>query len=283
MGSTAILQFDLEEGRNANAVVAAKALIEWVEAMQAASRVLDPSSSISVDLISAEAACLRFSTVMNFVEQTVLGKVADALDPYPRIKKLVTLNVLILPGAVAAGLIIASATGDDESSKPVETTTVESERAVATSPEVQRRVKAFYKTVQTDPAIKRVIVRESVDSAPILSVERAEFAERSGLWEPEEDEIIERKGGGIWTVVVTHPVAIGKPLTWGFMREGLPFRAKMVDLRFLAAIKNRTLPVTIQEGVTLSVRVSYDERLNGQLWIPVPGTYKIEEVLEPDF
>ena len=46
-----------------------------------------------------------------------------------------------------------------------------------------------------------------------------------------------RPGGGEWDVVVTHPVSLAKPASWGFMRVGLPFRAKMVDDRFLAAIR----------------------------------------------
>lgn len=86
---------------------------------------------------------------------------------------------------------------------------------------------------------------------------------------------------GIWNVVVTHPVAIGEPRVWGFMRDGLPFRAKVIDETFLSAIRDHTLHLEVQEGVMLTVQVSYLERLKGQTWEPVPGSWQIPRVLMP--
>lgn len=274
VSAPAILEFQLVDGTNIDAVVAAKALIEWIEAIREAAKVVDPTGSVNVDLVSAEPACLRFSTILNFVENHVFGKVSDALDPYPKIKQFLALNVLVLPGAVVAGLIVAAHQSPDPA-------VAEKQAEAAASPAVQGRVQSFYKTLQADPSIKTVVVRETRDGPVILSVDRSEFAERSGLWEADVDQPNERPGGGIWNVVVTHPVSIAKPLTWGFMRDGLPFRAKMVDERFLAAIRSGTLPLTIQEGVIMEVRVSYTERMERQLWIPVQGTYRIEEVISP--
>ena len=97
-GVPAILEFDLVDGANVDAVVAAKALIAWSEAIKEAAKIVDPTGEFSIDLVSAEPACLRFSTVLNFIEQTVLGKVSDALDPYPKLKQFLALNVLVLPG-----------------------------------------------------------------------------------------------------------------------------------------------------------------------------------------
>ena len=275
-GIPVILEFDLASGSNIDAVVAARALIAWSEAIKEAANIVDPSGGFSIDLVSAEPACLRFSTILNFAEQKVLGKVSDALDPYPKLKQFLALNVLVLPGVVIGGLIVADFDSDDPE-------TADKQQRVSDSPVVQKHVQTFYKEVQSDPAITRVVVRERSDGPAVIIVERNEFAERSGLWaiESDDDEPNERLGGGIWNVVVTHPVSIGKPLSWGFMRDGLPFRAKMVDPNFLAEIRSGTLPITIQEGVVMEVRVSYSERLEGQLWLPVTGTYKIEEVLSP--
>lgn len=271
----AILEFRLAPGANIDAVVAARALIAWSEAIKEAARIVDPAGTVSVDLISAEAACLRFSTVLNFVEQEVLGRASDSLDPYPRIKQFLALNILVLPGMVLGGFIGDHFKHDDPQ-------IAEKQQRVAESPLVQKHVEEFYKEVQIDPSIERVIVRESRDGPAIISIDRSEFAERSGLWAAQEDDQFdERQGGGTWNVVVTHPVSIAKPLSWGFMHDGFPFKAKMTDTRFLSAIRTGTLPIAIQEGVMMEVRVSYQERQEGQLWLPVPGTYRIDEVISP--
>lgn len=268
--TSAVLELDLEPGTNADAAVAAQALIDWVKAIQAAAAVIDPIGETKVSLISAEPACIRFKTVLQFIENKVMAPTAEALDPYPRLKTFLALNILALPGTLGIGLAI-------EALKPDEKT-----EAARNSPVVQQHVQNFYKTVQRDSAIKRVVVRERADGPAVISVDKAEFAERSGLWEPQPADDGDRQGGGIWTVVVTHPVAIAKPLTWGFMRDGLPFRAKMVDQKFLAAVKDGSLPITLQEGVTMRIRLSYREKLEGQLWVPVQGTYRVEEVISPE-
>ncbi|MBB3956866.1 hypothetical protein [Novosphingobium sediminicola] len=272
----AILEFGLVDGANVDAKIAAQALIEWVEALNAAAKAIDPSSSVAVDLVSAEAACLRFSTILKFIEQDVLGKASAKLDEYPRIKKLIALNLLVIPGAVVAGLVT-------EALKPEDPVLAELKKVIASSPAVKERVESFYRIVQSEKSIQNVVVRESRDGPPILKVDRAEFAERSGMWQPQDAPVQERDGGGNWSVVVTHPVAIAKPLMWGFMRDGLPFRAKMADEAFIAGIRNGTLPIAIQEGVVMQVHVSYRERLEGQIWVPVQGTYKIDKVISPSF
>lgn len=271
MQSPAILEFELEEGRHVSAEVAGRALIEWVAAIREANNAIDPDSEVIVDLLSAEPACLRFSAIMKFIDQDVLGRASKALEEVPNIKRLVALNVLVLPGAVVGGLTVNALSAPPS----------QEEQAVSRDPQVKERVQQFYKTVNADPAIKRVVIKETAKGPAIVSVGREEFAERSGLWEAQVEEMPEKRSSAEWDVVVTYPVALGRPLTWGFMRDGLPFRAKMKDERFLAAIRSGTLPITIQEGVVMRVRVSYLERLDGQLWFPVPGSYRIDEVLSP--
>ena len=268
----AILQFDTEESESVDAVIAAKALIKWSEAISAATKIVDPAGKVSIDLISAEPACLRFSTILRFVDQKVMGSAADALEPYPRIKQFVALNVIGLPGAVAAGLIVAFA--DDPEAR-------EAQQRVAESEEVQKPVREFYETIRNEPAINRVVIKERPDGPPVTTVERSDFDNQSGLWELEEEKEPERDAIREWDVVVTHPVSIAKPLAWGFMRDGLPFRAKMTDPAFLRAIKEEGLPIKVQEGVEMTVRLTFRERREGQIWKPIPGTYRIEEVISP--
>lgn len=278
-----VLQLDLEPGQNADAVVAAEALIAWIAAVREASAVMDPLGTVAVDLVSAEPACLRFRTALRFIEQKVLGPPADALNEFPRIKKLVSASVIGMPaGLVLAGtamLVLPDQTVklSDEGRKTFE----EQRERVAQTPSVQAKVQTFYGTVKKNRAITGISVAEKADQPPIVAVSRTEFDERSGLWLPQEPEAPTRSAGGIWDVVVTHPVAIGEPRVWGFMRDGLPFRAKVVDETFLSAIRNRTLHLEVQEGVMLRVQVSYLERLNGQTWEPVSGSWQIPKVITP--
>lgn len=269
----AILELGLEVGANADAVIAAEALIEWVRAVQAISSAFDPLTEAKVSLVSAEPACIRFKTVLEFVETKVIGAAGEALDPYPNIKKFLALNVLALPGAVIGGLLVEGLKSEDKAA---------AERAM-TAPAVEQHVRGFFKTVQREGAITEVVIRDGQGGPVIVSIDRSEFAARSGLWDVQAEDEGERSAGGEWTVVVTHPVAISKPLTWGFMRDGLPFRAKMTDARVLQAIREGNLPLNLQEGVVMKVRVSYREKLVGQVWTPVQGSFRIEQVLSPNF
>ena len=61
----------------------------------------------------------------------------------------------------------------------------------------------------------------------------------------------------------------------------LPFTAKVTDTRFLTALKDGRLPLTLQEGVTMRVEVEYVEELEGQVWTPVKGTRRVVRVLSP--
>lgn len=268
----AILQFDTEHGESIDAIVAAKALIKWAEAISAATKVVDPTGQVSIDLVSAEPACLRFSTILKFVDQTVMGGLADSLEPYPKIKQFIALNVIGLPGAVAAGLIVAFA--DDPEAQ-------QQQQRVAESEEVQRPVREFYETIKGEPAIRRVVIKKHPDGPPVTVVERSDFDNQTGLWELQEEDEPERPAIREWDVVVTHPVSIARPLTWGFLHDGLPFKAKMVDPAFLAAIREGRLPIRVQEGVEMTVRLTFQERREGQVWKPVPGTYRIEKVISP--
>jgi hypothetical protein len=281
--SELILEFDLESGHNADAVVAAEALIAWVSAIRETNAILDPLSDVRVDLVSAEAACLRLRAALRFVEHKVLGPPADALSEFPRIKKIVVATVLGATGGVAAAgagmLVLPDQTV--KLSPHGNKVLIESQQRVQQEPVVHKQVQQFYRTIEKDRRITAVSVTEKIGQPPLLKVPRAEFPERSGLWLPPEAEPLMRPAGGIWEVVVTHPVLKGEPRVWGFIRDGLPFRAKVTDARFLSAIRSKTLPLPIQEGVTMIVQVRFLEHFDGDVWAPVPNSWEIPAVIDP--
>jgi hypothetical protein len=55
----------------------------------------------------------------------------------------------------------------------------------------------------------------------------------------------------------------------------------MKDQVFLDAIHDRTLPVTLAEGIRMKVEVKYREELTEEGWVPVVGSHRITRVLQP--
>jgi hypothetical protein len=277
-----LLQLDLESGHSADAIVAGEALIAWVEAMREANRILDPLSEIKVDLVSAEAACLRLWAAVEFIEAKLLGNASRALDSVPRIKKFVVAGVLGATGGIAAtGGAMLILPDQTVHIAPEEKPAYEgAKREIEESPAVQSKVRRFYGAVQRDRRITGVMVAEDVAQPPIVRVPREEFAVRSGLFVPGVDTP-ERDQHAVWEAVITHPALFSEPRVWGFIRDGLPFTARVEDDSFLRAIHDGTLPIRIQEGVILQVEIVWRERLEGQAWVPVPRSRRIIRVISP--
>jgi hypothetical protein len=128
-----------------------------------------------------------------------------------------------------------------------------------------------------------VKVIDEATGSPIVSVDREQFRDAGGLWAdsgtPDRSE--PRIKRDVWDVVVTHPVAIGRPLKWGFTRDGLPFRAKVTDPNFLLAIRQRRLPLQIHEGALLRVEIEWRELPDNGVWTPDKKSYEVIRVLWP--
>ncbi|WBX82492.1 hypothetical protein [Sphingosinicella microcystinivorans] len=279
-----VLQFDFDPGANADAIIAAEALIAWVEAARTANAIINPLSELKVDLVSAEQACLKLRTVFRFVEDKVLGPPADFLDEFPRIKKLVVATVIGIPAglAIVVGEHVMFPDPPADLSPAAKQVFQEEAKKLESSPEVKKKVQEFYKKVEKQGTISQVQIKEGDERAPpLMTIPRTEFSVRSGLWSPPEEQPTERPQVKDWDVVLTHPVLVSKPEIWRFKREGLPFSAKMEDNAILLAIKDGRLPLHFQEGEAMKVRVEWRERLVGKVWEPVARSYKITKVLAP--
>lgn len=278
-----VLTLDLKPGAHADAVVAAETLIAWVQAIRETNNLIDPGSRVAVNIISAEEGSLRFRAAMRFFENHVLGPPADYLTEFPRLKKIVVATVIGIPAGLTLGLVGSAVLPDATVNiSPQERHAVEQMQDKARNdPAVQKRVRTFYSTVERDSAVTAVSVAAGVDEPPILRVPSFEFAERSGVWEPQEQAEHERHRKDEWQVIVTHAALRSTPHTWRFERDGMPFSAKMADEIFLAAIRDGTLPLTIQEGVEMLVEIQWTEHLRGQIWEADKKSRKITRVLSP--
>lgn len=282
-----VLHFDTGPNAVPDAEIVARALIAWVEATQLAAQTLDPLNELRIGLLSAEPGSLRLRTVLDFFETKIIGPPADFLTPFPRIKRaarqLAIATTIGIPTGVA--IVVAEHTLYPEPPRSLPTEAHSDFRAdqekIKEEPKVGNKVKAFYKTIEQDKAITGVSVREGTTLEPLLTVPREEFAQRSGLWAPQDSPAPSRPQRAVWDVVVTHPALLSKPKPWRFLRDGLPFSATMSDEQFLAAVGNGTLPLHIQEGVQMQIVVEWTEQLDGQTWIPNARTYRVTKVLQP--
>jgi hypothetical protein len=277
------LRLDLEKGRVPDARIAAEALIKWIDAAQAAVRVIDPYCELRIELLGADAGSLNLRAAFRFVEDKVLGPPADFLSEFPRLKKLIVATVIGIPAGLA--IVVAEHTMYPELPPEVPPAVQQQyqdlQRKVAHDPTVQTEVRKFYQTVERDTSISGVKIVDPTSKRQLVSVPRVEFPERSGVWLLQE-EPQRRRRGAEWDVIVTHPVMLAKPHAWKFVHDGLPFRAKITDPDFLAAIAAGTLPLTIQEGVTMRVRVEWEEELVGQTWVPVEKSRTVTKVIDPN-
>lgn len=278
-----VLRLGLEDGRNANAEAAAQSLIAWVALLKEASRAIDPADELTVELLGTAPGSLQFPQVLRFVERAAKD-ISEGASDYPYLKK------------TAIGLALATSTavlqtGIETALKPtvqVVSLDVKDHKLladmrdkVASSAAVQSAARRFYRTVEQDPAVDEVTVAETTSSEPLIVVPRSEFPERSGLWTPEELPAPERTSHAVWDVVLLRAPFVPVPRSWGFMREGLPFSARMEDPAFLAAVGAGTIPITLQEGVEMQIEVEFKERREGQVWAYVEGTRRVLKVRSP--
>ena len=280
-----ILHFDTAPGRYPDTIVAAKALIEWSELIQATLLAIDPSDRVALEIAGVEKGSTRFPNVLRFLNDQA-ANVKEAWVEYPHLKAIVAGAAhTFYTSIVAAGVTLALAPdeqtvrlSDDDRAllKRYEETARQSEA-------VREANKKLYSTVQPDTAIEGIGAGTGwTRNENLLIVPRSEFAERSGLWEPDFDEPEQKRPrADVWDVVLLKAPFSSEPKSWRFARDGLPFTATMKDPQFLQAIAERRVPISLQEGVSMRVEIQYSERLVGQVWETIPRSRKITRVLSP--
>jgi hypothetical protein len=281
--SEIVLHFEVAADRHPDTAVIAQALIDWVGLVRDAARAISPEGKIELTLVGNDVGSLRFPQVLKFIEGG-LQNIDGAWVEYPLLKKAALGSAHVL-AAAAIGLAVQSAATPEvqkvelsaEDRKILERMEVK----IAESAEVKSSSRRFYETVSKDPAITGVGVAQDRQSLPSVIVPNTQFAERSGLFTQEIDEIPGRKVTDVWDVVLIKAAFSHKQYRWNFSRDGLNFSAVMQDAIFLDAIKDGRVPINIQEGVVMKVEVEYTERLNGQVWESVPSSRRIKKVISP--
>ena len=156
-------------------------------------------------------------------------------------------------------------------------------RDLEESVELQRRNSDFYGILQDEPAFSAIHVQDGVSRTTIYKVPRSEFATRSGVWSGDEEVQLSttEPRAAVWDVVLIKPALIAEERRWTFAKDGIEFTALMTDKAILSAIHEKTLPISVAEGVAMKIEVTYRERDEGGIWIPVAGSRKVKRVISP--
>lgn len=277
-----ILEFTIEKGRSPNLENVGRALLAWNDALQTAVAAIDPSAVLVVELTEVEHGSQRFKQILRRIDD--FGKTLDdGVQEYPYIWK----HGKALAGCIVGAIIIAGVTVEmtpTPHAPPEEMELLKQIRdELKDDMNLRRSSQSFYGVLQEEPSFSRLQIYEGDTDVPLYSVPRAEFAERSGLFQVGEDqpEIREKQRLATWDVILVKPVLVGKQRRWTFARDGIEFSALMTDKNVLNALHDRTLAIPFAEGVMMQIEVSYRERLEGDVWLPVGDTRKVTKVLSP--
>lgn len=276
------LYFDLKPGKKADLEVIAAASIQWVEALRAAARELDPESDIHVELIDAKESSLRLNTILEWAEGA-LERIEVGSGKYPRLRQLALALVVFVP-------TVGYPTYDFYFGSRIRAELSEEDRAridellkrLGENPEVIEKKKKFFRAVEKDPSITAVGIAEGRDDPPAVIVPNTEFAERSGLWAILEEEEEERTTYPIVDAILISPVLLPLPRAWAFRPEGLEeFTATMRDPGFLRALEQDHVKESLRVGIKMKLRLKIEERKVGGVWLLKRGGRSVVEVIEP--
>ncbi len=277
-----VLHFELAPGQFADTKIVAEALIRWAELVEAAVKAIEPAGAVELEIVGNERGSLRFPQIIKFVEQGVTD-IDAAWQQFPYIRKAVIGSAHTLAVGVVGGIISASLAPEVqkvEIADGAQQAKAEMEAKIGESIPVREASRRFYQIVEKDPAITGVGVAQSHEDDPII-VPRSEFHARSGLWSIEEDPAPAQEKVDEWDVVLLKAPFSHKRLAWQFSRDGLTFSALMDDAQFLLAVKEGRVPINLQEGVVMRLRIAYTERLEGQVWKAEPKSRRIVKVISP--
>nr|WP_317893802.1 hypothetical protein [uncultured Sphingomonas sp.] len=276
-----MLKFGLKEGRNADAAIAAESLIAWVDMVADAARALDKDAAVRVELLGRDEGSLK--QLLRIVEDTA-HTVSEGANEYPYLKKA-AIGLAIAISTATLSVYVGQALEPDvqtvELSEPDRETFKEMNRLLAEDVATSKAAMRFYRSVDRDPAITSVEVSNSHQGSPTVIIPRSEFAMRSGMWSPAEEEALEEVRRETWDVVLLQAPFYSSPRHWAFARDGVRFSAQMQDAIFLQAITEGTLPISLHEGVAMTVEVEYRLRQSGPVLDYVPDSRKIVRVLSP--
>lgn len=277
------LYFQLRDGEKADLEIVSAAAIAWVESLRAVARSYDPDSDVKVELVDADESSLIFNTIIDWFDRNVEARI-ERLDRgggrLPRTKKLALALALflIVTGYPTYEFYFGESDFTDEDRAML----TELLKRAKADPAVETSKRKFFRTIEREPAITAVGIKENPDSAPLIVIPNDLFPEASGLWVAGESDVPEQVSRPVLDVVLVKPALVHTPRAWTFKPEGLPeFEAVMRDPLVLKAIQENGLPERLREGISMTIRLEVREVFVDGQWKLVRGGRSVIRVISP--
>lgn len=264
------LYFDLEENKTADLRTIANAALEWDKLIKEISLILDPASSIRVELISGEEGSLWLRALIK-----ASTKIAKQHPHASAMIVAVATTFLMTPLNHSAEEIwkeaysVAGITWEkkdvisDKDAEKIASLVVDmSKNKVAVT--TRSRI---YSGIKEDPAIKGVGSSNSIKEKPKHIIARSHFDEMSKT-EITEEETITRRVTDRKNVhaILVRPVLIAEPKQWRFEKAGKPFSATMNDKDFLHAIQSGNTGIELGQNVEMILNMTVTEEKKHGVW-----------------
>jgi hypothetical protein len=281
-GENLSLYFGLREGENADLEIISSAAIAWVETLRALAQAVDPSSDIRVSLVDVEQGSNVYNTVVEWFDRNVephLERIAKGYEKAPPRSRHLVLTLAAF-SVTTAYPTYDSLFGDDfdENDRAL---LQKIERECRDNPAVETARQKFYRTVEREPSVTVVSIKEAPDSESIVTVSSSEFPAEGGLFAVDSDQQ-ERVTPSVLEVVLVKPALVHTPRSWTFKPDGLPeFEAVMRDAKVLQAIQDKGFPVAFKEGVRMTIRIEAREAFIDGQWKLVRGGRSVMRVITP--
>ena len=276
------LYFGLKKGEKADFEVLSAAAIAWIETIRAVAHAVDPETDVKVELVNAHEGSINFNTIVNWYKRSVEEPIETFGKGYDSLPRARRIAIGIVPFLIVTGIPTAAFytnLGEDERAEVEKVR----ERAV-TDPAVETAKRKLFRTIERDPIITSVGVKEEPEGEPLVVVDGSRFAEAGGLWSEEEEDIRERVTQLLLDVVLVKPALVHTPRSWTFKPDGLPeFDAIMRDPVVLRAIEQKGLPDRLKEGFPMTLRLEVREVQVDGHWKQVRGGRSVVRVVSPDF
>ncbi|NVD43495.1 hypothetical protein [Qipengyuania atrilutea] len=277
------LRFEIVDGETPDAENVIRALSAYVSILKTAGEIVAPGRQMEVGLSGVEDGSDIFKFILraceNFGETLIEG-----MSEFPIVSKAtITLGGLI--GGTMIGIGLENRFSDDPRLPPDQMAVFEEQnQLLRESNDLQKREMEFYGILHEEPAYRSIDIIRPYGGGTVHTVPKSEFASRSGLWGGDDDPVVDPSSQTItdtWNVVLIKATLVPEPRRWRFAKEGLEFSALMKDQHFLDAIHDKTLPVTLAEGIRMKVEVKYREEYTNEGWVPVIGSHRVTKVLRP--
>ncbi len=276
------LHFELQHGKKADLEIVSAAAIAWVEALRAVARAVDPDSDVKVELVDADESSLIFNTLVDWFERNVERRI-ERLDRgggrLPRTRKLALALAIFL---IVTGYPTYDFYFGERDFTPEDRAIMNEILEIArTDAGVETAKRKFFRTIEREPIITAVSIREKPKGPSLATVSSGQFAVAGGLWSIHEEDETTQISYPVLDVVLVKPALVHTPRAWTFKPEGLPeFDAVMRDPVILRAME-KGLPERMREGIPMTIRLEVKEHLVDGQWKLARGGRSVTRVISP--